>query len=392
MEKKKCNVVKIIFRVLGIICSIVLIPALTVWVPAGGAVIGISSNISRENLKGIVEEAKLSDYVMDLVETEVANGITSDEIQAKYLQDAVLGSITTEWVDSVILDVFDAAYDGVRPQISVATVTEKLQQAVDEVGKNGFSDLYAVWKDGAESKYFTESFTSSFFATVDETIESEVLAQYPEYGATSLEELETMYDTYYGAGEFSKLYDELLDEKVKDYEAEWDQRFAEEVDAGFAGMTSEIETEINDAVYEVIQTPELREAIDIIEQVNNGAGTLKWIVYGVMFGAILLLVGCFWFDISGFVVSAVPMFLGGVLCKVAVALGGRVYDFLNDFLVSEPDIAEFAPVINDAGKKLIDPLFGAISQMGNTALITGVVLVGLAILRGVIKKNKTAEE
>ena len=392
MEKKKCNVVKIIFRVLGILCSIVLVPALIAWVPAGGAVIGVSSNVSRENLKGIVEEAKLSDYVMDIVETEVVNGITSDEIQAKYLQDAVLESITAEWVDSVILDVFDAAYDGVRPQISVAPVAEKLQQAVDEVGKNGFSDLYAVWKDGAESKYFTESFTSSFFATVDETIESEVLAQYPEYGATSLEELETMYDTYYGAGEFSKLYDELLDEKVKDYEAEWDQRFAEEVDAGFAGMTSEIETEINDAVYEVIQTPELREAIDIIEQVNNGAGTLKWIVYGVMFGAILLLVGCFWFDISGFVVSAVPMFLGGAVCKIVVALGERVYNFLNDFLASEPEIAEFSPVINDAARKIVNPVFDAVSQMGNTALITGVVLVGLAILRGVIKKNMTAEE
>lgn len=392
MEKKKSNVVKIIFRVLGILCSIVLIPALTVWVPAGGAIIGASGTVSRENLKGIVEEARLSEYVMDIVETEVVNEITSDQIQAKYLQDAVLESITTEWVDSVILDVFDAAYDGVRPQISVAPVTEKLQQAVDEVGKNGFSDLYSVWKDGAESKYFTESFTSSFFATVDETIESEVLAQYPEYDATSLEELETMYDTYYGAGEFSKLYDELLDEKVKDYEAEWDQQFAEEVESGFAEMTAEVEAEVNDAVYEAIQTPELREAIDIIEQVNNGAETLKWIVYGVMFGAILLLVGCFWLDVCGFVVSAIPMFLGGALCKVAVALGGRVYDFLNDFLMSEPEVADFAPVINDAGRKLIDPLFDAISKMGNMALITGVVLVGLAILRGVIKKNKTVEE
>ncbi len=392
MEKKKCSVAKMIFRVLGIICSIVLIPALTVWIPAGGAVIGASSTVSRENLKGIVEEAKLSEYVMDIVETEVVNGITSEQIQAKYLQDAVLESITTEWVDSVILDVFDAAYDGVRPQISVAPVTEKLQKAVDEVGKNGFSDLYAVWKDGAESKYFTESFTSSFFATVDETIESEVLAQYPEYGATSLEELETMYDTYYGAGEFSKLYEELLDEKVKDYEAEWDRQFAEEVDSGFAEMTAEVETEVNDAVYEVIQTPELRDAIDMIEQVNRSAMTLKWIVYGVMFGAILLLVGCFWFDVSGFVVSAIPMFLGGALCKVVVSLGGRVYDFINDFLVSEPEIAEFAPVIKDAGKKLIDPLFDAVSKMGNMALITGVILVGLAILRGVIKKNQAAED
>lgn len=392
MEKKKCNVVKIIFRVLGIICSIVLIPALTVWVPAGGAVIGASSTVSRDNLKSIVEEAKLSDYVMDIVETEVVNGITSDQIQAKYLQDAVLESITAEWVDTVILDVFDAAYDGVRPQISMAPVTEKLQAAVDEVGENGFSDLYAVWKDGAESKYFTESFTSSFFATVDETIESEVLAQYPEYGATSLEELETMYDTYYGAGEFSKLYDELLDEKVKSFEGEWDQQFAEEVDNGFAEMTAEVEAEVNNAVYEVIQTPELRDAIDIVEQVNQGAETLKWIVYGVALGSIVLLVCLFWFDISGFVVSAIPMFLGGALCKVAVAMGGRVYDFLNDFLVREPDIAEFAPVINDAGRKLIDPLFDAISRMGNMALITGVVLVGLAILRGVIKKNMTAEE
>lgn len=392
MEKKKCNVVKIIFRVLGILCSIVLIPALTVWVPAGGAVIGASSTVSRDNLKSIVEEAKLSDYVMEIVETEVVGEITSDQIQEKYLQDAALESITAEWVDSVILDVFDAVYDGVRPQISVAPVTEKLQAAVDEVGENGFSDLYAVWQEGAESKYFTESFTSSFFATVDETIESEVLAQYPEYGATSLEELETLYDTYYGAGEFSKLYNELLDEKVKEYEAEWDRQFAEEVDNGFAEMTAEVEKEVNDAVYEVIQTPELRDAINVIEQVNQGANTLKWLVYGVMFGAIVLLVCLFWFDISGFVVSAIPMFLGGALCKVAVAMGSRVYEFINDFLVGEPDIAEFAPVINDAGKKLIDPLFEAISQMGNTALITGVVLVGLAILRGVLKRNKTVEE
>ena len=384
MGKKKCNVVKIIFRVLGIICSIVLIPALTVWVPAGGAVIGASSTISRDNLKSIVEEAKLSDYVMDIVETEVVNGITSDQIRSEFLQDAVLGSVTTEWVDSVILDVFDAAYDGVRPQISVAPVTDKLQDAVDELRDNSFEDMYSVWKNGTSSQYFTQEFVDSFMEMVDEKIKEQV----PEYNENTLKETEEKYDSYYGEGKFA----ELVDNSVKSFEGEWNEQFSTEVDKQFGGIQEEIETEINDVIYEVVQTPELREAIDIVEQVNQGAETLKWIVYGVALGSVVLLVCLFWFDISGFVVSAIPMFLGGALCKIAVAWGDRVYELLNDFLLGEPEIAEFTPVINNAAGKLVTPVFEAISQTGNMALITGVVLVGLAILRGVLKKNKAAEE
>lgn len=384
MEKKKCNVAKIIFRVLGILFSIVLIPALTVWVPAGGAIIGASNSVSRENLKEIVAEAGLSEYVIDIVENEIADGITSDQIQAKYLQDAVLGSITTEWVDSVILDVFDAAYDGVRPQITVSPVTKNLQATVDELSENCFEDLYAVWWEGAQSQYFTDEFVDYALKMINEKI----LEKYPEYNENALKESEERYDALYGEGKFS----ELLDNSVSSFEGEWSEIFSEEVEKGISDISKEVEEEVNDAVYDAIQTPELRDAVDILQQLENKAKTLKWIVYGAAVGAILLLVSCFWFDVCGFVVSAVPMFLGGVLCKIAVALGSRVYEFLEDMLTGEPALEDFTPVINGMSRKLIDPLFGEISKAGNIALITGVVLVGLAILRGVIKKNMATEE
>lgn len=384
MNNKKTSGIKMFFRVLGIIFSIVLIPGLILWVPAGGIAMGVARTVSKDNLSRVVTEAELSSYVLDMVEDEVVKGITSDEVKPEFLQDVVRGCFTKEWIDEVIAEVFEATYSGTRPEISMAPITDKIQATVEEITENGFSDLYSVWKNDTPSKYFTDSFVDSFV----ETVEEEVLKQYTEYDANSLEELEQKYDSAYGEGAFAK----VLDEKVMSLEGEWDQKFAEKANEGLAGLTAEAEEELNDEVYKILQEPDLRETVDLLQKLDQKAQLLQWIVYGVIFGAILLLVGCFWFGISGFVVSAIPMVIGGVLCKVIGGLGQWIFRFVNEFVEGEAALADFTPVIDSVSKSLINPLLDGVSKMGNTALIIGVALIGLAILRGVLNKNKAVEE
>lgn len=387
-EKKKSNVAKIIFRVIGIILSIVLIPALIVWVPAGGVVIGVSDSVSKENLKSVIMEANLSDSLLDIAEEEIVKEISSKELKTEFLQDAVLGGISKEWIDGIIEGVFDAAYEGTRPEISITPIKEKMQSSVEEIGKNGFRDLYSAWKDGTPSVYFEEEFVQNFWTEA----EAKIVGEYEDYQAESLEDLEEKYDAYYGQGEFSK----LLDEKILSFEDEWNRMFDEEVNSEFSAMITDVEQnvvgEINDEIYKAFQEPELRGALDMLKEANQKSGTLKWIVYGVMFGAILILVACFWFGVSGFVVTAIPMLIGGILCKVAGGLSATAVKFVTDTISKEPELQEFSPTIGDMSAKLINPLLGEISKMGNVALITAVVLIGLAILRGVIKKNSAVEE
>ena len=187
-----------------------------------------------------------------------------------------------------------------------------------------------------------------------------------------------------------------MDEKVLSFEDEWNRMFDEEVNREFSSMVIEVEQEtveeINDEIYNIIQEPELREAVDILKEVNQKSETIKWIVYGVIFGAILVLVACFWFGVSGFVVTAIPMLIGGILCKVAGGLSATALKFITDIISGQPDLQEFSPAINNMSARLVNPLLAEISKMGNVALITAVVLIGLAILRGVIKKNSMVEE
>lgn len=383
-EKKKSNVAKVIFRVIGIILSVVLIPALIFWIPAGGAAIGVSSTVSQEKLVQLVRETKLSEQLLDMAKEEITRAVHSDEVNEEYWQSLVLDSITAEWVDSVITEVLDAAYSGSTPKVTIDAVTASLTEGMEALEQNGFQDLYSAWKDGTPSVYFSESFIQSF----REQVEAELLKEYADYGVASFEELETKYESECGEGTFS----ELLDEKAQSFEEEWNRDFFEGIDTKLETMTAETEQKLNDALTEAVQNPDVRSVFDSLKELNEKESTLKLVVYGVLLGAVLLLVGCFWFGTAGFVVSAVPLILGGILCKLVAGFESVLFAYVSDFVTSDTTLSQFGSAILDVVGGLLTPLFAEVSKLGNCSIIAGVILVGLAIMQGVIKKNKTVAE
>lgn len=384
MENKKSNVAKIIFRVIGILLSIVLIPGLIFFIPAGGVAMGISSSVSQERLEQMVDEMKLSEHVMEFVEKEVENGIKVDELNSDYLQNLVLDSITIDWVDDVLKEVLGAVYSGNKPNVSIDAVAKSLSTEFETLTKNGFRDLYSAWVNGTTSQYFSTEFVQSFW----ENVENEILAEHTEFDVTSLGALEEKYDEYYGAGAFS----DLLDEKMESFEDTWEEEFSAEIAEEVDELTAEVEQEINDAIYEAVQDSDVRMVFDSLQEVNEKNNTLRLLVYGVVFVAVLLLVSCFWFGTAGFVVSAIPLILGGILCKFVSGVEKFLLTYVDEILAAEPEIAEFGTVVGDVLRGLLNPIFGAVSMFGTITISFGVLLIGLAILVGVLKKKRTVTE
>lgn len=384
MENKKSNVAKIIFRVIGILLSIVLIPGLIFFIPAGGVAMGISSSVSQERLEQMVDEMKLSEHVMEFVEKEVENGIKVDELNSDYLQNLVLDSITIDWVDDVLKEVLGAVYSGNKPNVSIDAVAKSLSTEFETLTKNGFRDLYSAWVNGTTSQYFSTEFVQSFW----ENVENEILAEYTEFDVTSLGALEEKYDEYYGAGAFS----DLLDEKMESFEDTWEEEFSAEIAEEVDELTAEVEQEINDAIYEAVQDSDVRMVFDSLQEVNEKNNTLRLLVYGVVFVAVLLLVSCFWFGTAGFVVSAIPLILGGILCKFVSGVEKFLLTSVDEILAAEPEIAEFGTVVGDVLRGLLNPIFGAVSMFGTITISFGVLLIGLAILVGVLKNKRTVTE
>ena len=380
MENKKSNVAKIIFRVIGILLSIVLIPGLIFFIPAGGVAMGISSSVSQERLEQMVDEMKLSEHVMEFVEKEVENGIKVDELNSDYLQNLVLDSITIDWVDDVLKEVLGAVYSGNKPNVSIDAVAKSLSTEFETLTKNGFRDLYSAWVNGTTSQYFSTEFVQSFW----ENVENEILAEYTEFNVTSLGALEEKYDEYYGAGAFS----DLLDEKMESFEDTWEEEFSAEIAEEVDELTAEVEQEINDAIYEAVQDSDVRMVFDSLQEVNEKNNTLRLLVYGVVFVAVLLLVSCFWFGTAGFVVSAIPLILGGILCKFVSGVEKFLLTYVDEILAAEPEIAEFGTVVGDVLRGLLNPIFGAVSMFGTITISFGVLLIGLAILVGVLKRKE----
>ena len=382
-NKKKTNVAKVILRVFGIIFSIVLIPALTVWIPAGGALIGASNMISQEGIEQTIRDAKLAESIVDIVEEEITGELHSDELKTEYMQSLLNDLITAEWVDSVISEVLDAVYSGRTPEVELEHIKDTLMEKLDDLVTNGFGDVYSAWRNGTPSAYFTDSFIQSF----KETLEDEIFAEYSQLGATSLEELETKYDTVYGAGAFSK----AVDEKAQAFEKDWNEEISGKVNEIIDEVMTPAEEEINEALTEIVEDSDIRTAVRYMKDFEAMASLLKIVVYGVIIGAVLLLVACFWFGTAGFVVSAIPLILGGGLCKLIDRIKNPLFDYTEEVIANYADFAEINDVVFDMVNSILAPVFEEVSKIGNIALIGGVVLIGLAIMSGVLRKNKSME-
>lgn len=380
-NERKSGTLKKILRVFGIIFSIVLIPALIVGIPVGGAVMGVSSVVSRADIEKKVEDIGLSDIVLEVLEERVLDGVHVEALKDEFLKEVVLSSITKEWVDDVIAEVLVAVYDGSKPRIDIDPFVKELRRGVSRVAENGFRDLYSAWVNDTKSEFFDTEFIHDFW----ENIEDDLLAEYAVYDVTSLEDLEAAYDRVNGVGAFS----DLLDEKMITFEDVWNDEFTEKIDGSINNIAEETEAEINETLNEVVQDKTVRKLFDFFGEMSEKSGLLKIAVYGIVFIAILLLVSCFCFGTAGFVVSAVPLIIGGSLCVVAKVLQQVAFDFINRFLGKEDMLTEFGGEISTAVSSILTPVFTSVLFFGITMIIVGAILIVLAVVFKLIRKGKT---
>lgn len=379
-NERKNGVLKKVLRVFGIIFSIVLIPALIVVIPVGGAAMGVSSVVSKEAIEKKVEDIGLSDIVLDVLEERVLDGVHVDALKDEFLKEVVLGSITKEWVDDVIAEVLVAVYEGTEPEIDIDPFVKELRRGVSRVAEGGFRDLYSAWVNDTKSEFFDTEFIHDFW----ESIEDDLLSEYASYGVTSLEALEDAYDRANGVGAFS----DLLDEKMITFEDVWNDEFTEKIDGSINNIAEETEAEINKTLNEVVQDKTVRKVFDFFGEMSEKSGLLKIAVYGIVFGAVLLLLGCFWFGTAGFVVSAIPVMIGGAICVIAKLLQQVAFDFINGFLGKEDVLTEFGGEISAAVGSILTPVFSSILSFGIIMMIVGVILIVLAVVSKVMRKGK----
>ncbi len=383
-EKKQNSTFKTVLFVFGVLFSIVLVPTLIVGIPVGGAATALSGAVSQESIMKTVEDVKLSETLRDILLDELKVEAQVEEFNSDYWNSILQDSLSVEVMDEIITETIDSIYNGTEADVDVSSVMDSFERGLDELAENGFDDMYAAWTEGTTSKYFSEEFVASCKAEIEEAL----LEEYSEYGAVSLDELEKLYDTRFGAGAFAK----LKDDQMKSFEEEWNEGFEEGVSSEFDGMAEELELEINEVLNEAAQDPDVREAFDIVKGVGANSQKIKTIAYAIMIGAALLLLVCFWFGTAGFVVPAIPLILGGALCKLCAMAEAVLMKYVNEAIAAEPDLAEMSDTISELIKGILAPIFSGISTFGTVAIGMGVVLILFAILRGVIKKNMRAAE
>ncbi len=384
-EKKQNNALKTVLFVFGVLFSIVLVPALIVGIPVGGAVTALSGAVSQDSIMATVEDVKLSETLRGILLEELEGEAQVEEFNSDYWNAILRESCSVEVMDEIIAETIDSIYNGTEADVDASGFMNSFKRGLDELAENGFDDMYSAWTEGTTSKYFSPEFVESSKTE----IETSLLEEYSEYGATSLDELEKLYDTRFGAGAFAK----LKDDQMKSFEEEWNNEFDASIAGEFDGMAEELETEINDVLNEAAQDPDVREVFDIVNEVSANSEKIKKIAYAIMIGAALLLLVCFWFGTAGFVVPAIPLIIGGVLCKLCAMVETVLMKFINDAIAAEPDLAEMGGTISELIKGILAPIFSEISKFGTVAIGMGVLLILLAILKGVIKKNmRVAEE
>lgn len=381
-NEKKASVLQNVLLVFGIIFSIILVPGLIVGIPTGGATIALSQSVSQEGIETMIREAKVSEYVYDLLMDELENEVTVEELKPEFWNGLMTDSITLSLIDDIVMEFVDCTYNGTEPQLDVSSVTEGFRKGITDITENGFDDIYAACFEGAESRFFSAELIQS----MKDEVETRVLSEFSEYGVTSLEELETMYDVQFGAGSYEKLWNEKIDE----VRTEWEDEFLSEMDGVLESSTEELEQELNAAVREVAQDPEIRPTVDMLREISAKKETIKLVVYGIVLASVLLLLVCFWFKTAGFVVPSVALILDGLLCKLITLLEAPVLTIAKDAIVTEPGMEEIGDMVLDIVRGMIAPFFAEMSKFGLTMIGIGVLLVLLAILRGVIVKNMHA--
>ena len=380
MENKR-STGRTVLLVFAILFSIVFVPVLAVLPPAGGCATSLLEMMSLESLEGIAEESGWAEDLYGMIMEEAVDGVNAAQLDREVSEEIIRDCIRVEDVKQWLSLVIRGMYTGDRVSVDLSEVQNRLEESVRKAFAGGFDQLYNAWKNGADNGNFSDEYVEKLFGDW----ESKVVNQYAMYGAKDFDELELLYDKQNGSGAFAKVYDEKVNELRTQWEDELDELIAETADDAMA----EAEGEIEDTLYEMTQDADIREIFDGMQEAYAVRGVVKIVFLAIMFGMVLLLLLLYVFDVAGFVVTAVPLLIGGALCKLIGSAREPMLKYMDMEMFSTMDESEeVIAITRSLIEGLLQPFFKGVSNFGNIALIAAVVLIGCAILRHVLKKNK----
>ncbi len=381
-NRKSVNMLRNVLLVFAVVFSFFLVPALFALVPAGAVVTTLSGMASMENIEKAAEELELSQRLYDVVMQETFDEVSADLADFAEGERILRDSFTVEDMNQIVLAFLHSAYYDTEPEVDFSSMGKRLEENFGRFCEDAFDESYTFWRTGTESARFSKEFCRSF----SEDIEQLLLRKYADYGAASFPELPERYDAVHGSGAFSK----LIEEEMASIREEWLQEMRETAGSQTREITAEAEKNIRDSAAELAHTSEIREVFDVVRPMGEMNQAVRAIVYAVILGIVLLLVLLYWLDIPGFIVCAVPVFFGGVVCKAAGLAERIVMRYIDEEIFS--DSAQYEDIIRDIMHEIIAPFFKGVSGFGTQALILSVILIGCAILRSVMKKNKREAE
>lgn len=381
-NRQRVNMLRSVLLVFAVVFSIFFVPALFALVPAGAVVTTLSGMASMENIEKATEELELSQRLYDVVMQETLDEVSADLADFAEGERILRDSFTVEDMNRILLAFLHSVYYDTAPEVDFSSMGKRLEENFGRFCEDAFDESYTSWRTGTESAYFSREFCREFA----EDIEQQLLREYAEYGAVSFPELPERYDAVHGSGAFSK----LLEERAASIREEWLREMKETAGSQVREITAEAEKNIRDSAAELAHTSEIRDVFDVVRPMGEMNQAVRAIVYAVILGMVLILVLLYWLDIPGFIVCAVPVFFGGVVCK-AVGLAERIaMRYIDEEIFS--DSAQYEDIIRDMMHEIVAPFFEGVSEFGTQALILSAVLIGCAILRGVMKRNKREAE
>lgn len=368
-----------VLLVLAIVFSVIFVPVLLALVPLGGVAITASTMFSQESIEEIVDDAGISEEIYDTLMEEVENA-NSGFLKPEVIQEIAEDSIREKDIDKIIDTFIDCVYNNKSKKIDLSNVEERLQENLTRIANESFDDLYSAWMYDTPSKYFIDDYKYTFF----EELESSLLEDYSNYGAKDLDELERKYDIRYGSGSFDRMVSNRIMLEQQSYEERSNNIVMDSVTKGI----EEAETAIEEIVDGISGDSSARTGIDVARTIGDNRILFNVIVYLSIYVIVLILLLLYRFRTAGFVVSSIPLLIGGIGCKVLDLLKRMILTWLDRGLVS--DIAgneQYEAVISSVIRGILEVVFGGLSKYGTVMLLSGIALIVAAIVCGVLRKR-----
>lgn len=382
--KKKGGKVCLVF---AIIFSVLFVPMLLVLVPAGGAAITVSSMVSQKSIEEVIDEARISEEIYDVLLEEIGKEADTGFLKPEVIEDIAGDSIRQKDVDKIVDLFVDCVYNDKTKDVDLSDVEERLTDSLTTICYNSFDDLYSAWMYDTTSKYFTEEYKHVFFGE----LENNLFSEYASFNASSLYELEQEYDWRYGYGAYDDMVSRRILSKRGDYESWIEDKILDGVSSGI----EEAELTIKDTIESISGESDLRKGIDVAKTVGDSRVVIAVIAYGAIFGMVIILLLLYKFKLAGFLVTSIPLLIGGIGCKV-IGLAERVIlSWIDNDVISKiVEEEQYQNIIYGAFRTVVEKLFGGVSGFGTVMLIAGGVLLATGIVLSVLRKHigKSKEE